>query len=383
MTALPPAVEVTAKQARCALVRGVGLERHEPSSDSAHHVLADLGMIQLDPIDRFGASPDLVVHARVDGHQRGKTAQDLLPGGAFEHYAKELCLLPTGLFPSYRALLGERPRYRHGPRIRDLDPALLDDVEAEIRERGPVCARDLGDRGSAAPHDWSGWKDTQRTASLAVRSLWLRCRVVPVRRTSRGRLWQVAADALPEHHDRPAPSDWRLELCADRVDAAVFLPEATGPWWGGLKPHRQTLIAQLVEQSRAIRVRLPDSRRTWLCRFDPRQAAPLDPDDRMRVVAPLDPLIWDRKLTEAAFDFRYVWEIYKPKAKREWGYYVCPLLHRGQLVGRFEARREAQRLVVDRLWREHPEFDDAAWQVCLERLQDFQAPMDRAAGSAS
>ena len=379
MTALPPPIEITAAQARCALVRGVGLERHHSGSTDTRDVLASLGMIQLDPIDRFGASPDLVVHARVDGHQRGKAAQDLLPGGAFEHYAKELCLLPTALFPSYRALLRERPRYRHGARIRDLDPALLDDVEAEIRERGPICARDLGDRGSAAPHDWSGWKDTQRTASLVVRSLWLQCRVVPVRRTSRGRLWRVADHALPEHHDRPAPAGWKLDLCADRVSAAVFLPESTGPWWGGLKPDRQSLIAQLVDQGRAVRVRLPNSRRTWLCRSDPRDAAPLNPDDRMRVVAPLDPLIWDRKLTEAAFGFRYVWEIYKPKAKREWGYYVCPLLHRGQIVGRFEAHREADRLVVDRLWREHPDFDEAAWLASLERLQAMQEPVKASA----
>ncbi len=61
------------------------------------------------------------------------------------------------------------------------------------------------------------------------------------------------------------------------------------------------------------------------------------PDDRMRILGPLDALLWDRVLVQHAFGFEYVWEVYKPEHQRIWGWYVCPLLHRGQLVGRIDA----------------------------------------------
>ena len=77
-------------------------------------------------------------------------------------------------------------------------------------------------------------------------------------------------------------------------------------------------------------------------------------DDALRVLGPLDPLIWDRKLIHHAFGFEYVWEVYKPREKRRYGWYVCPMLHQGRFVGRIEARlhREKESVVlrVDNCW---------------------------------
>jgi uncharacterized protein YcaQ len=60
----------------------------------------------------------------------------------------------------------------------------------------------------------------------------------------------------------------------------------------------------------------------------------------MRFVAPLDGLLWDRRGVQRLYDFDYVWEVYKPQAKRRWGYYVLPVWHLGNLVGRFDSRLE-------------------------------------------
>jgi hypothetical protein len=88
----------------------------------------------------------------------------------------------------------------------------------------------------------------------------------------------------------------------------------------------------------------------------------------MRILGPLDPLLWDRELVKYAFGFEYVWEVYKPEAQRRWGWYVCPLLHRGQLVGRLEARVEDGVLRVDNLWRQKGvKLDDAALDEALTR----------------
>jgi len=65
-------------------------------------------------------------------------------------------------------------------------------------------------------------------------------------------------------------------------------------------------------------------------------------DDEMRVIGPLDPLIWDRQLLNKLFDFDYMWEVYKKPQDRKWGYYVYPLLYRGIFIGRLEAKYESK-----------------------------------------
>ena len=79
------------------------------------------------------------------------------------------------------------------------------------------------------------------------------------------------------------------------------------------------------------------------------QAAEGAPDARLAdpsvaFIAPLDPLLWDRRVLRDVWEFEYVWEVYVPEAKRRWGYYVMPILYRDRLVGRIEPR-------VDRVTR--------------------------------
>jgi uncharacterized protein YcaQ len=67
-------------------------------------------------------------------------------------------------------------------------------------------------------------------------------------------------------------------------------------------------------------------------------------DPSVAFIAPLDPLLWDRRVLRDVWEFEYVWEVYVPEAKRRWGYYVMPILYRDRLVGRIEPR-------VDRVTR--------------------------------
>ena len=105
-------------------------------------------------------------------------------------------------------------------------------------------------------------------------------------------------------------------------------------------------VERLLEAGRLVTVRV--GRRPYLMLPEP--AAPLPDDGAVRILGPLDALVWDRALVRDAFGFDYVWEIYKPEPQRVWGYYVCPVLADGRLVGRLEGRREGRTLVVQRLW---------------------------------
>ena len=83
-------------------------------------------------------------------------------------------------------------------------------------------------------------------------------------------------------------------------------------------------------------------------------AGQADQAARLEFLAPLDPMLWDRKLVEALWDYRYSWEIYTPAAKRKYGYYVLPMLYGDRLIGRIEpkADKKTKTLTVRNIWFE-------------------------------
>lgn len=98
----------------------------------------------------------------------------------------------------------------------------------------------------------------------------------------------------------------------------------------------------------------------------------------MRILGPLDPLLWNRALVELVFGFAYVWEVYVPRDRRRWGYYVTPLLYGGQLVGRAELRVDTDTasggvLRVAKLWwEEGVEPVEEALEAALQRHAEQQ-----------
>lgn len=372
---------IAADFARRYLVSQLGLAQPRPETgpDAALPVLRALRCIQLDPLDRIGTNADLVLAARADGTRRGDVYGALFPTLAFEHFAKERCLLPADAFPYYRDQAAATPWWRNSERLKRLDAGLIESVLAEVAERGPVAASDLQGYGAVKPLDWSGWKGTARAASLALEVLWTQCRVVVAGRTSRGKLYDIPARALPDvAHATPAGpfAEWAI---AERVEAAGLLSHAGGAQWSMLSDARGRGVPSAMAKLGLLEeVAVDGARRHFWAPPGFAERAIDEPDDRMRVIGPLDPLIWDRKLVQHIFGFEYVWEVYKPAAQRRWGYYVCPLLHRGALVGRLEAHREQDnttgqaRIVVDRVWREAGvgprAFDSRAFDDAIDRL---------------
>lgn len=330
--------------------------------------LEKLRCIQLDPLDVIGTNADLVVMARVDDVQRGDVWRHLFPRHAFEHFAKERCILPAEAFPFYRAQghFAQTPWWRHGERERRIAPEQIAAILEEIREKGPVTAKELTDHGTVEPMDWSGWKSTSKATTMAVEILWTRCDIVVAGRTENGaKVYDVPERALGE---LPAPREtfhrWALR---ERVRAAGLLTRAGGSMWSMLSEIRTSpLVDEMIAGGELIEVTIEGSARRYLAvpEFFKSRAAY---DDRVRILGPLDPLLWDRDLVRHVFGFEYVWEVYKPEPQRIWGWYVCPLLHRDQLIGRIDARIEKNALVVRKIWLENENADREAIGVALQR----------------
>ncbi|MBW2461875.1 MAG: YcaQ family DNA glycosylase [Deltaproteobacteria bacterium] len=349
-------VRISRDEARLHLLTHLGLTgRRYRGPRGVRSMLRDLRCIQLDPLDAIGTNADLVALARVDGISKGDVYRHTMPGHAFEHFAKERCILPASAYPHYRDQAVQTPWWRLGTRLERLDAAVIDRVEAEVAARGPITARELTDHGQVRPLDWSGWKGTSKATAMALEVLWTQCRVIVSERTPAGKRFDIPERALPAVHDAPALPFERWALL-ERVEAAGFLARAGGPCWSMLRDARTTELPDaLIAEGFLEEVTIEGSRRPYLAPagFRDRRRAALD--GRMRILAPLDPLLWDRKLVKQIFDFEYIWEVYKPKSVRRWGWYVCPLLHRGRLVGRLEAHVDGDTLVVDRVWPEEHE----------------------------
>jgi uncharacterized protein YcaQ len=330
-------------------------------------VLERLRCIQLDPLDVIGTNADLVVMARVDDVARGDVWKHLFPQSAFEHFAKERCILPADAFPYYRQQghAAQTHWWRHGEREERVPPQLVPAVLDEIRERGPVAARDITDHGSVAAIDWSGWKGTSKMTSMALEILWTRCDVVVAGRTESGsKIYDVPERHMPMHD---APDDFPRWALRERAHAAGLLTRASGAMWSMLSHLRTSpLVEEMLERGELVDVAIEDTNRRYLA-VPTFLKARAQPDDRVRILGPLDPLLWDRALVKHICNFDYVWEVYKPAPQRKWGWYVCPLLHDGRFIGRIDARIEGNALVVKKLWLETPDADRAAIDAALER----------------
>jgi len=346
-------ITLSRADARRLLVSHLGLNRVVGRGASGTRaVLERLRCIQLDPLDVIGTNADLVVMARVDDVCRGDVWRHLFPKHAFEHFAKERCILPADSFPRYRQQghLAETPWWRHGERERRIAPQVLDAVLHEIRERGPVTASELTDHGRVEPMNWSGWKSTPKATSMALEILWTRCDVVVAGRTESGaKLYDVPERSLEKF---PKPTgDFPRWAVRERAQAAGLLSRAGGAMWSMLaKVRTSPLIDEMIEAGELVDVAIEDSPRRYLAVPEFLAKRRVTYDGRMRILGPLDPLIWDRDLVRHLFDFEYVWEVYKPAKQRRWGWYVCPLLQRDRFVGRIEARVERGVLVVKKLW---------------------------------
>lgn len=110
------------------------------------------------------------------------------------------------------------------------------------------------------------------------------------------------------------------------------------------------IIDTMIDAGELVDVSIEGSGRRYLAVPSFLEQKRISYDDRVRILGPLDPLMWDRHLVRHIFGFDYAWEVYKPAPQRRWGWYVCPLLYRDRLIGRVEARVERETLKVSKLW---------------------------------
>jgi len=284
-----------------------------------------LGFLQLDPIATVAPAQHVVLWSRLGTYD--VTELDRLLWDERALFEWDALIWPIELLPIVRGL---QRRWRtsthyHSERwVRGFlaaNPAFRRYVLRELERRGPLLSRELEDRSRTDKEErrWYG----SRNVGLMLTSLHLRGEVAVAGRAGGQRLWDLAERYLP-------------------ATDALGVKEA------------ERALADL--RFRALGVRAVDG--GWEAHPD---AADGSVPDRVTLLSPFDRLIHDRDRAEALFGFRYRLEMFVPKAKREYGYYVLPILEGDRLVGRVEPLfdRKAGTLSVLGAWGDTSRLDEA------------------------
>jgi uncharacterized protein YcaQ len=283
-----------------------------------------LGSLQLDPIATVATPQQLVLWSRIGSYDTAEldrliwVDRKLFEWNAFVYPIESLPLIRALMRRSRRATANSWDRRRR--EFLRQNAGFRRYILRELEQRGPLLSRELEDRAAErrGEHRWFG----RRQVAQMLEALHRIGEVAVVGRRGGQRLWGLAEGWYPETETVPL---------------------------------REAERALAEQRFRILGVRLEKGE--W--HAHPEIGAEPVPD-RVTFLSPFDRLIHDRDRTEALFDFRYRLEMYVPPAKREYGYYVLPILAGDQLVGRVEPRfdRKTGELEVLGAWGDTSRLDE-------------------------
>ena len=377
LTAAPRAkgvhmLAITRDQARRFILLRQGLlgKHRFIGKNGAYQYVRQAGCIQYDPVDVCGKNAELTLQSRVKGFRKQMLGDLLYRDRLLVDYSdKELSIWPAEDWPYFSSY---RDRSRaHGQSFPGI-PELEEETVVWIRNNGPVSSDSLPVEGTVFWHSsmhWSGHWDKEAQAARSVLEQLYTDGVLLIHHKSGSRkYYDLAEKHLPPDllsapnpcPDRASFTAWRVRR---RIGAVGLLWNRRSDAWLGIDlsaEQREEAFARLEREGAVTAVRVEGLRFPLyllsgdLPLMESVIAGQADQAARLEFLAPLDPMLWDRKLVEALWDYRYSWEIYTPAAKRKYGYYVLPMLYGDRLIGRIEpkADKKTKTLTVRNIWFE-------------------------------
>ena len=316
--------------------------------------------MQIDSVNVLVRSQELPLFSRLGPHPRDVLPKMAAAGELFEYWAHEASLVPVEhqpylRFAMARAANGEA--YKGLVEFNRTQGRFIEEVFEQVAARGPIAASDLADRGKKSG-PWWGWDRGKK----ALEYLFWVGRVTARRRGSFERVYDLPERVLPPHvlalPTPPEPDARKQLLLRSARSLGIGTAEDLGDYFRQRMPAVRPLLTEMVEEG----LLLPAEVEGW------KKPAYLHPDakvprrvDARALLSPFDSLVWERERTERIFDFRYRLEIYTPKPKRVFGYYVLPFLLGDGIVARVDLKsdRASSALLVRGAFSESGQDPDA------------------------
>ena len=333
--------------------------RRRARSADVLQTIRQMSLLQIDTINVVARSPYLVLFSRLGSYPQSWLDEALRVGELMEYWAHEACFLPRSDFSlvRHRMLTPDNMgwKYHQGWMKEHADDIQL--LLEHIAQNGPVRSADFSHPRKGASGWWE-WKPHKRH----LEGLFTAGEVMVVERRNFQRVYDLTQRVMPHWDDaRDALSQAQAEEIMLRNSArslGIFRPQWLADYYRLRQPALADLLANWQEEGLVTAVNVEGLGDMWLHR-EALQQLEATPGGKLSashsaVLSPFDPVVWDRKRAEQLFNFSYRLECYTPAPKRQYGYFVLPLLHQGRLVGRMDSKmhRKTGVLEIFSLWLE-------------------------------
>ncbi len=343
-------------------------------------VLGDLGFVQLDSVNTFARAHDMVLWAR-RGSYRPKALGHALgrDRSVFEHWTHDAAAIPMQFYPHWKLRFDRdaarlRDRWGKDRRAGFLEKA--EEVLAQIQATGACSSGDVGTDEVKGSGGWWDWHPSK----TALEYLWRSGALAVCHRSGFRKFYDLTERVIPAEHlnARPHPEETIDWLCAGALDRLGFATsgELAAFWDTATPAEARDWCRAALADGRVIEVDVEgvDGKlRRSVARPDIMDADAPAPPGKVRIMSPFDPALRDRKRAERLFGFHYRIEIFVPEAKRQYGYYVFPVMEGDRLIGRIDMKRTGEVLTVRAFWPE------PGVRMGSGRLTRLQSELTRAA----
>lgn len=344
----------SARTARLLLLEQQGLSQnpqHPAKNEDVLETVRRMGALQLDTIQVVARSQYIVLWSRLGAYQTAWLDELLAEGRLFEYWSHAACLLPIEDYPLYRrVMLDGMHGWMDGSQWLREHRDLVGAVLGRIRAEGGLRSADFENPNRKAGGWWS-WKDEKH----ALEYLHTAGELMIARREKFQRIYDLRERVLPGWQDSAAPDSQsvrralllrtfkHLGLCPARWAADYYRLKKRGI---------REELEEAVQRGELLRAEVEGWAEPAYLHADllPRaqelEQNPIAPQ-RTALLSPFDPLVWDRERAKAIFGFEYKIEVYLPASQRAYGYYSLPVLQRGEIIARLDAKAHRQQKALE------------------------------------
>lgn len=311
-----------------------------------------MSLLQIDTINIVARSPYLVLFSRLGDYPSQWLDAALTRGELMEYWAHEACFLPRSDFKliRHRMLTPENMGWKYKAAWMNDHAGEIEQLIQHIQHNGPVRSADFAHprKGTSG---WWEWKPHKRH----LEGLFTAGKLMVVERRNFQRVYDLTHRVMPHWDDErdllPRAQAELFMLDNSARSLGIFREQWLADYYRLKRPDLQRWRETRAEQQQIIPVEVDTLGTLWLHAellplLEQAQAKKLSAT-HSAVLSPFDPVVWDRKRAEQLFGFSYRLECYTPAPKRQFGYFVLPLLHRGQLVGRMDAKMHRKTAVLE------------------------------------
>jgi uncharacterized protein YcaQ len=307
-----------------------------------------MALLQIDTISVVARSPYLVLWSRLGHYDMQWLEAHLSEGALFEYWAHEACFVPTEDFRllRHRMLDPSSMGWKHSEDWIKTHKSDINKLLKHVAINGPVQSKDFvratGTKGSG----WWDWKPEKRH----LEALFTTGKLMVAERRSFQRVYDITERVLPHWNDArdlPTLAQARLEMIRKSCRAlGVVKPQWVADYYRLKHSGRSkadSVLYELADAGELIPVRIDGDADDAFVHSEHQNLLELAVRGQLNatvttLLSPFDPVVWDRKRAFDLFDFDYRIECYTPAPKRIYGYFVLPILSRGKIVGRLDAK---------------------------------------------